>query len=399
MPRPRVLVLDHTAQEGGGELALLRLAEALRARGAADVMVLLFADGPMRRRLSSAGFPVAVLRLDERIATASRHRVLAGAARSVTGALGFVPRLARGIRGSGADLVVANSLKSAVFACVAAPLAGRRWIWHLHDRLASDYLPAPLVAAMRLLAVLGPRGIVANSRATRDTLPARARRTAVVAYPGLPDEAFAGRPRVPSDTVVGIVGRVSPTKGQREFIQAAALVADRRPDARFLIVGGALFGEGDYESELRRLAGSLGVGDRVEFTGWTSQVATLLRRLTILVHASPVPEPFGQVIVEAMAAGVPVIATAAGGVAEILDPGTTRVTAGWRATATGVLVRPGDPAALAQAIVSTLEEPGEAATRAIAARADARRRFTIDRTAHVVSDAWNEALPPRRRVR
>ena len=169
---------------------------------------------------------------------------------------------------------------------------------------------------MRWLAALGPRAIVANSFATLETLPALAMRKAVVAYPGLAPEAFEVDTRAERDgtPLAGIVGRVSPTKGQREFLQAAAAVAVGHPDARFSVVGGALFGEHDYESQLQSLADRLGIADRVEFTGWVADAAVRVASLSVLVHASPVPEPFGQVIVEAMAAGVPVVATAAGGV-------------------------------------------------------------------------------------
>lgn len=388
-PRPRVLVLDHTAQEGGAELALLRLARTVRDRGDADLRVLVFADGPLRGLLEGAGIAVEILPLDERIATARRDRVLTSALRASAGAARFVPRLARRIRASDADVVVANSLKSAVFAFVAAPLAGRRWVWHLHDRLAPDYLPASMVVLMRLLATVGPRAIVANSAATLATLPARARRKAVVAYPGLPREAFAPAEPRSGDPVVGIVGRISPTKGQRQFLDAAAIVAEGRADVRFQVIGGALFGENGYEAGLREQAARLGLGDRVEFTGWVSDPAERLRGLTLLVHASPVPEPFGQVVVEAMAAGVPVVATAAGGVPEILDPGAaSAVASGWRRTATGVLVAPGDAAALAEAIDAALEDDDRAGTVA-AALDEARRRFAIEQTADAVRAAWS----------
>ncbi|GAB3800211.1 glycosyltransferase family 4 protein [Humibacter antri] len=398
MRRPRVLLLDHTASEGGAEVALLRLGEMLQSCGAFELRVLLFADGPMVSRISAAGIPTAVLRLADDVAAASRERLLAGGVRPAISALRFPLRLARAIRGSQADLVVANSLKSAGFAFLAAPLAGRRWVWHLHDRLADDYLPTPLKLAMRLIAVLGPCAIVTNSAATLETLPSLARRKAVIAYPGLPAEAFAEASETPATPVVGIVGRVSPTKGQREFLYAAERVAPHYEHVRFAVIGGALFGEDDYEVELRSLAERLGIADRVEFTGWVSDAPARIRGLALLVHASPVPEPFGQVIVEAMAAGVPVVATAAGGVPEILD-GRRRAEGPWSTTPLGVLVRPGDVSSLAEAIVSVLGDPRAADARAEAARADSALRFTIAETARVVSGAWNGALPGRVRVR
>jgi glycosyltransferase involved in cell wall biosynthesis len=392
-------VLDHTAEEGGAELAMLRVAQVLHG-DRADIRVLLFADGPLFQRLRAAGVPTVVLPLDESVAKASRDQVVAGLARSAGAALGYLPRLVRAIRGADVDLVVANSLKSAAFAAFAAPLAGRRWVWHLHDRLSADYLPLPLRYAMRAVAAWGPRAIVVNSRATLATLPPRARRKATIAYPGLTPDAFD--PAEPaSPPIVGIIGRISPTKGQLLFIEAAAAIAGEHPDVRFRVIGAALFGEDAYEAEVRRLATRLGIADRTEFTGWVSDAPAWLRRLAVLVHASPTPEPFGQVIVEAMAAGVPVVATSAGGVPEILDPsgGTERLDEPWTATATGVLVRPGDVSALADAMRAVLGETDTRALRSAAARADALHRFTIERTADVVAAAWTKtARRPRNSI-
>lgn len=390
---PRVLVVDHTAQESGGQLALHRVAALLHG-DRADIRALIFDAGPFVDRLRGVGIETVVVPLDAAVNTTSRDRLLSPAslARSLGQAIGFVPRLARAIRGSGAELVVANTLKSAVFTALAAPLAGRRWIWHLHDRIARDYLPGPLVAAMRALAVVGPRAIVVNSEATLATLPAVAKRKATLAYPGLAADAFATGELREGAPVVGIVGRISPTKGQREFLLAAAALAQRHPDLRFEVVGAALFGESDYEADVRALPERLGIADRVEFTGWVSDPAARLRGLTLLVHASPVPEPFGQVVAEAMAAGVPVVAMDAGGVPEMLDPDAsapeTAAGSGVRVTRSGILARPGDPDALADAIGIALADASARAARADAARADAQRRFTIEATADAVWSAW-----------
>ncbi len=380
----RVVVLDHTAKEGGAELALLRLAQRLRADDDADLVAILFADGAMRVRLRAAGIPTVVLPLDAAVATTSRNALgVRAALRSAMAAVVFVPRLVRAIRGARAELVVANSLKSAVFAAVAAPLAGRRWVWHLHDRLAPDYLSGGALAAMRLLALLGPKRIVVNSRATCETLPGRARAKASIAYPGLADEAFETPTRRPLPPVVGIVGRLSPTKGQREFLEAASKIAARHPSARFRIIGDALFGEDEYAAALADLARDRGIGDRTEFTGWVDDPLTRMAELSLIVHASPVPEPFGQVVAEAMALGVPVVATAAGGVPEILDGGGT-------GGDLGLLVAPGDVDALAAAMDSALTDPEAAEERALRARR-AAERFRIDATAAAVRDVWNAA--------
>ena len=105
----------------------------------------------------------------------------------------------------------------------------------------------------------------------------------------------------------GMVGRIAPWKGQDVFLGAFAH-AFGQGDERAVIVGGALFGEDDCARELSRLADALGVGNRVEFRGHRPNVWDELSRIDVLVHASVTPEPFGQVIIEGMAAGVPVIA-------------------------------------------------------------------------------------------
>ncbi len=117
---------------------------------------------------------------------------------------------------------------------------------------------------------------------------------------------------------VGVIGRIAPEKGQAEFLLAARLV----PDARFVICGAPLFGEDRaqaYAAELRRLA----TGLPVEFLGWREDVREVLRDLDVLVVPSIVPEATTRVVLEAYAAGVPVIASPVGGIPEVVEDGVT----------------------------------------------------------------------------
>ncbi|WP_176980797.1 glycosyltransferase family 4 protein [Paramicrobacterium humi] len=390
-------MLDHTGQEGGAELAMVRLAAELR-RCEIDVQVLLFSDGPLRIRLEELGIPTRVEPLG--IRTVALSRDMLGWRRAIleTGAaLRFSIRIARAIRCGKADLVVANSLKAASIAAVAAPAAGRPWIWHLHDRLSDDYLPPLPLRALKILAAVGPARIVANSRATRETLPSRARRRSAVVYPGF-RETCAAPASDSSAAAVGIVGRISPTKGQLEFIEAAAQLAHRYPNLLFRVIGAPLFGEESYEHTARERATDLGIADRLEFCGWVEDPLEQMKSLSVLVHASPVPEPFGQVLIEAMAAGVPVVAAASGGVMEILDPTSQSewdAAAHLSVTDVGILVRPGDPAALAKAIATVLDDPVAATQRVQKARSSLAR-FDIERTAAGVAEVWSSILPARR---
>lgn len=385
MTRPvRVVVLDHTAALGGAELALLRACVALDP-ARVHVVVVLFADGPLVGRLREAGVEVRVLPLDPRVATTDRAtagRSLGGAVRSAAATVPFLLRLARLLRRLDPDVVHTNSLKADLIGLPAAALARRPLVWHVHDRIADDYLPAGLARLVRTAARRGPAHVVVNSLATGRTLLPLPRGWTVV-HPGLAPEQIAGDPATrpqPARTVVGLVGRISPTKGQREFVEAGALLAERFGQVQLRIVGSALFAEADYERDLGALVDRLGLAARVELAGWVADPVAEIDALSVLVHASPVPEPFGQIVVEGMARGVPVVATAGGGVDEIA------VAADGRARC--LVVPPGDVAALADAVAQVLSDPDGAAERARGAWADVRREYPVERTAELLTQVW-----------
>ena len=399
-PPLRVLVLGHTAVLGGAELALARLLAGLDATQV-QAEVLLFSAGPLAERLSSADVPVTVLPLRDDLVQLSRTGLLRRpdvTVAAVGALLRYVGTLRTEIRRRRPDLVVTNSLKSAVLGGAAARMARVPWVWHLHDRLSADYLPGPAAGLLRLLARTGPRLVVVNSRDTAARLGRQPSGRVVVGYPGLPADAFssgAGPSSGPATSrVIGMLGRISQTKGQLEFVRAAAAVAATHPDVTFRIIGRALFNDQPYAEELGALVAELHLESRIELVGWAPDPTAALGGLTAVVHASPVPEPFGQVVVEAMAANVPVVATLAGGVGEILDPdqevGSVAPGTAVR-TAYGQLVAPGDVAGLAAALTWLLEHPAEATELAGRARSQAAERFRIETTAEVVIAAWRRA--------
>ena len=174
-----------------------------------------------------------------------------------------------------------------------------------------------------------PTAIVANSQSTLATLPStgRALKNRIV-VPGVVVGDTVIRPgmllRGPGDEfVVGIVGRLAPWKGQDVFLRAFA-VAFRGAAVRGRIIGSALFGEDDYSRSLERLVSDLGLDGQIEFRGFKEDVWEELAELDMLVHCSITPEPFGQVVLEGLAAGLPVVAAAAGGPAEIITDGRRR---------------------------------------------------------------------------
>lgn len=385
--------MSHTAELGGAEIALLRLADAID-RDAFELIACLCAGGPFERELIARGIRVCRMEAE---GLERRTRADARSAWTMLRSIPTTQRLARRLRTviarERADLVVANSLKAAIMTAIAAPMARRPWVWHLHDRLTSDYLPLPLAGCLRAIALIGPRRIVANSRATAATVRSLRRGGVVVAYPGIVGSGFDVPGADGHDGAIGMVGRISATKGQREFLDAIRVLAARGRRQTYRIIGAALFEDGPFEQRLREHAQRFPELRAVEWTGWQQDVNSQLRRLRLLVHASPLPEPFGQVVVEAMAAGVPVVAAHAGGIPEIVAPDgvMTVIAPGVTRGTCGLLVRPGDPRALADAIGWALDNSETMSAGAERARRLARGRFTIEETARIVEEAWRHA--------
>ena len=338
MPRPpRVVFVDHVARLSGAEIALARLVEALGDR--VDAHVVLGEDGPLIVPLRGAGATVTVLPLDPRAGDLRRGSVRPGAlgvgAAAASGA--YVRRLAGLLRRLRPDRVHTVSLKAALYGGAAGRLARIPVVWHLHDRITTEDLPASAVRLVRSMARSVPSAVLANSATTLATVPG-ARRGRVVPNPVPAPPATAP---VPDGALhrVAVVGRLAPWKGQDVFLRAFAEAFPTPSPVQGELVGAALFGEDDYAAALRLLVDDLGLAGRVELDGFVADVGARLARSDVLVHCSTMPEPFGQVVVEGMAAGLPVVAADAGGPAEVV---THEVD--------GLLVPPGDVAALAGAL-------------------------------------------------
>jgi glycosyltransferase involved in cell wall biosynthesis len=357
--RPRVVYLDHVARLSGGEIALLRLLPHLDG---VEAHVILGEDGPLATRLQQAGVSVEVLPLAPAARDLRRGAARAGGVplRTAWETARYTLKLARRLRRISPDLVHTNSLKSGVYGAFAARLARVPVVWHLRDRIAEDYLPRSATRVLRRLVPRLSAGVVANSQATLDTLGA----TGSLPVWAIPDcvETPPLRPRSQDGPLTfGMLGRIAPWKGQDLFLRAFA-AAFPSGEERAAIIGTAMFGEEDHERELVALARELGLDGRVEFRGFREDIWRELGSLDVLVHASLIPEPFGQVVVEGMAAGLPVLAPSAGGPAELIEDDST-----------GALFPSGDAAALAAAMRALAADParrrrlGEAAREAAAA--------------------------------
>jgi glycosyltransferase involved in cell wall biosynthesis len=383
-----VLFVNHTAELGGGEIALSDLLGRLD-RERFEPQVCLFADGPLAARVRAQRVPVLLLPLEAGVAAVT-GRSLRGSllqhAGTVRQAVAFARRLADLIAERQVDVVYANSLKADLIAGVAARLAGRPCIWHVRDRIDATYLPAAVAAIFRVAGAVLPRRLVTNSHSTAATLGPLVQSRTHVVYSGtrFAEVEHVSPPTLPPRTI-GIVGRICWWKGQDIFLRAAAEVLKAHPRTRFRIVGSAMFGEDAFEAQCRQLSSDLGIDHAVEFRGFRPRVQEEFEALDLVVHASTLPEPFGQVIVQAMALGRPIIAADAGGVRELLpDDGV------------GVRIRPGDPAALTDAMLDVFARPADYHARVARARDLARARFSLERTVRDVEAVLARFSPSSR---
>lgn len=184
------------------------------------------------------------------------------------------------------------------------------------------------------------------------------------------------------EILVGLIGRIDWWKGHDYFIEAIALAAKTIPTLKGLIVGEVWNDQTgrnhQYLNRLRLLIRSLDIDDKITFTGFRSDIPRLISALDIVVLASSEPEPFGLVIIEGMAAGKPLIATAAGGVIDIIEDGVN-----------GLLIPCKDPNAMAQAILKIISNPAWARQMGLAARRRVAERFTVQKQVKAVQKLYD----------
>jgi glycosyltransferase involved in cell wall biosynthesis len=387
----RVLYLDHTAKIGGGEIALVNLLRHLD-RSLVFPIALLFMEGPLRERLMGC-CDTHVIPLADSALTANKDGLGWRSLLQLRASLSVLLQIWRVVRFAQKmeiDLIHTNSLKADIIGGIAARIAGIPVVWHVRDRIEADYLPKIVVRVFRFLSQNLPDFVIANSSATLDTLHLNRRRNsaAVDAYGrvvhdgcnvvSIKDESDGSNE---ATVRIGLVGRISPWKGQDIFIKAAALLKQKHPEAKFEIIGAPLFSERAYEAELHKLCDELKVNDTVEFAGFVENMPARIAALDIVVHASTTGEPFGQVIIEGMAGQKPVVATNGGGVPEIVQDGVT-----------GLLVPMGDAPRMAEAIDYLLTHRVEATEMGLRGRERVQTHFTIQKTARMVEEVYGEVF-------
>jgi L-malate glycosyltransferase len=361
-PASILVVSNHGAIVGGGELSLMDLLRGLDRDRWAPVLVVP-EEGDVAAQARDLDLPVHVVPLPP------LRRPGAASLRSATALI----RLARAVD---AALVHANGSRAMAYAGLAGRLAGRPAVWHV--RIAdSDGLVDRALGALATV-------VIATSRAVARRFswaPAKIR----LVPNGVDLKRFAPRPssgalrarlEVPPSTPVAVsIGRHVAEKGYRHLVDAAALVVGTKPGVHWILVG-----DGELRSELESQARRLGLASRVHFTGWRDDVADVLALADVFVLPSE-SEGFGRVLVEAMAMSRAVVATAVGGIPDIVLDGET-----------GLLVEPANPVALAGAVRALLADPARAARLGAAGRARAESMFSLGAHVDAVERVYAEVL-------
>jgi GT2 family glycosyltransferase/glycosyltransferase involved in cell wall biosynthesis len=346
-----LLFVSYSGASGGAETVLLDSATALEGE-----VCIACPEGELARRARARGvrvFPLREHRLQRRGSIADRVLAplrLAGHGREVRTLLAALDP----------DLLVCWGMRSGLACVGAAGTAGHTVLQH-HDML-------PGAAAGTLVRRMARRAdlVVVPSRTVADDLdPARriGERIRVVA-PGVQAADFASdqAPVQPAEMLV--LGALVEWKRPGLAIEALALARDRGVELHLRLVGAPITAEDPTPERLRAQARELGVAGAVEFAGHSSDPPADLARATCLLHCAP-REPFGLAVLEAMAAGRPVVAPDAGGPAEIVD------------RSCAILYPPGNADAAAEAVASLVRDPARAIAMGAAGRERAQSAFSL----------------------
>jgi glycosyltransferase involved in cell wall biosynthesis len=361
-----VLLMTAAGEPGGGaEVTMTHLAERFDRARHVPVM-----GAPAGSRLVDAwrasGFEV----LDTPVVRHLRDPL--EAKRAIDG-------IAASARAARIDLLHTHGVAAQLHGGLAARQARVPVVSHVQDMFDATWTRNGLLHRLSLAV---PRdATIASSSAVAASIAHRVPADRCDVIPNPVDTAIVAPVNRPGPLVVWC-GRLQRWKGCHLFLDAARDVLAVRPDARFAVVGGTVFGlEPEYAAEMVAHAGRLGLSGVVEFTGHVADARPWMRAASVFVHSSELPEPFGLVMAEAMVQERPVVAFRHGGAAEIVSDART-----------GILVPPRDTAALASAIAGLLGDDRRRAEMGAAARARACELYGADVVAAQVARVYDRVL-------
>lgn len=357
----RILQVCSVTTFGGGERHLADLSHALADLGH-EIYAAAVPGSPLWAELSFL--------TNSKLALSRRNY-----AKNLTALTGFVSK-------HNIEIVHAHAARDYHLAALAVRLASRgRLVLTRHALFPIRRINKPLLKnAGRIIAV--SEAVAENLRRNRVIESSKI----TVVHNGVDVDRFdspATCGRDGSRVLVGTVGHLAPIKGHDVFVRAAALTSTQHRDVHFVIIGEDKSPQKDYRKTLENLVVQLGLTNIISMPGWRDDMPAELSSLTLFVSAAR-SEPFGLAIVEAMAAGLPVVAAASEGALEIIEDGHT-----------GRLVKVDDPEALAKAINDLLDNPHERLRLGRNAQLAARERYSLSRMAKDTERVYREVLNTR----
>ncbi|MGZ3712938.1 MAG: glycosyltransferase family 4 protein [Bdellovibrionota bacterium] len=378
---------------GGAEKSLLELLAEIRGEKRISILVLLpQTTGPLINELEGMGITYSVIPMPGSFLKVSRSTPLLSLLNAVV-ALPAMFSYLRSVRKffqyNEIDIIHTTGLKCHALAMLATLGQQTRVVWHIRDIFSAGPVRLGFACLSRIFR--HRLTLIANSKATSISVSGKLR--PIVIYNGINsgiykaghNNAFAEELGIDSDIpVVGLVGVLARWKGQVEFIRMAKLLKERGVAAKFVIVGDQIYdtaGDQGYAQELKNMVKSFGLEADVFFSGFRKDIVAVLSGLTVLVHGSVRAEPFGRVIVEAQSCGVPVVASAAGGVLEIVEDQRT-----------GLLYEMGNYSAMADCVERLLRDSLLRERMALAAKARVESEFSIQNHAGRILGIYAEGM-------
>ena len=350
------IIMPLAEQRGGGELMVLHLMQQGQGLGV-EWLVIFLQDGPMVKQVQNLGVAAEVIH--------------SGQLRQVHRYLLTVLKIARLVRRENVQMLLGWMGHAQLYGAPASRLAGIPSAWYQLgislNKNVFDQISTRLPTA----------GILTCSQAGADAQAAiKPKRPMRVVYPGVELERFdIDKLPTPAEAkrrlglplegpIIGIVGRLQHWKGMHVLVEALPQILRAHPNAHCVLVGGDHALEPDYPAFLRTQIDRLALADKVTLTGLQANVPEWMQAMDVIVHASD-HEPFGIVVIEAMALGKPVVAGNTAGPTEVITDGVH-----------GLLTPYGDAPALAGAVLRYLDDPEFARQTGAAARIRAQEFST-----------------------
>jgi len=384
----RLVIIDETAKIGGAEINLSRLASGLQRLGW-EVEVILPETGPLVDMLAGRGLACNVvpggpfysvsIYLGWKTKLPNPFAWLA----TTWNGIRWGYRLKKHLQEAQPTIVMTVSLLAHLIGGTAARRCGLPVVAHIQDIVAPESGFGLYRWILNTWAKRIPDRIVCVSPIVAEQFGAAHK--PVILWNSVDTSSFSTHIEMADDApilTIGSVGRLTPWKGHHIAIEAAQALRDQELPFRWFIVGDASLGDKRYAQKLYAAVRCSGLTDQVHFLGWKDDMPAFYRSLDLLVHLPTEAEPFGLVLAEAMACGIPVVATQGGGLDPIIPQGG------------GILVPPGDVDSVVETIIRLWQEPQDRRRRALLARESAVKYFSAENSLQQWIDLFTALSEP-----